>query len=58
MFQRAMLLAVVFVLSVSDSSNEMASLLRATAYMKGNHKSITSDLEKREENWSPCFCNI
>ena len=47
-----------FVLSVSDLSNEMASLLRATAYMKGNHKSITSDLEKGEENWNPCFCNI
>ena len=58
MIQRAMLLAIVFVLSVSDSSNEMASLLRATAYMKGNHKSITSDLEKGEENWNPCFCNI
>ena len=60
MFQRAMLLAVVFVLSVSDSSNPIKwhLLLRATAYMKGNHGSITSDLEKREENWSPCFCNI
>ena len=57
MFQRAMPLAVVFVLSVIHPM-KWHLLLRATAYMKGNHRSITSELEKREENWSPCFCNI
>ena len=54
MFQRAMLLAVVFVLSVSDLSNEMASF--TPSHSIHEKQSITSDLEKREENWSPCFC--
>ena len=59
MFQRAMLLAVVvfFCQSVIHPM-KWHLLLRATAYMKSNllPRSITSDLEKREENWSPCFC--
>ena len=59
MFQRAMLLAVVFVLSVSDSSSPIKChlLLRATTYMKGNH-GFTRTWKKGGENWSPCFCNI
>ena len=48
MFQRAMPLAVVFVLSVIHPM-KWHLLLRATAYMKGNHGSVTLHLEKRKK---------
>ena len=45
MFQRAMLLTVVFFFCQSViHPMKWHLLLRATAYMKGNHGSITSDL--------------
>ena len=56
-FQRAMLLAAVFVLSVIHSMKRNI-LLWATAYVKGNHGSISLDFEKKKKIRVPIFVFI
>ena len=50
MFQRAMLLALVFVLSVADSSNEMASFTVSHSIHEGQSWIYYFGLGKKEEN--------